>query len=162
MILYLTTSITENATPLSKKVSREIYVYGQSAATESRERYWPAVASLAQLTDTDKPGESAVIPLQMSRVEAEIAAPKQTQDVIEGIVEDVEGDDARVKLHYGDRDNTFIFSASELNAVGAAYAGALFGISVEPDYSYKLVHLKEREQARRAQAPPPDLAFLEE
>jgi hypothetical protein len=161
MTLYITGSSVGKDASISQDVARQVCVYGETKVAEKGERYWPIVAGLPLLTTTEKANDSEVIPLQISRIEAEASAA-QPREVVEGVVDDVEGDDALVRLYYGGRENSFVFSASELKDVGAGYPGAVFGISVKPDYSYAIVHLQEREQAIRAEAPAPDLSFLEE
>lgn len=162
MILYNTGGPAINNTPLSQEIAGQTYSYGQTKSVEKSERYWPTVANYPLVTSASRPGDSEMIPLKMSTIEAQTSAAQAAPEIVEGVVDDIEGDDARVRLHYGNRENIFLFSASELKAVGAGYPGAVFGLSVEPDYSYAIIHLQERENAIRSQAPAPDLSFLEE
>jgi hypothetical protein len=153
-------SVGKYALP-SREVARQVCVYGQTRITDKSERTWPSNLNLPPLTSTEKSADSEVISLPISRTEP-VNTVQQQLELVEGVVDDIEGDDARVRLYYAGRENNFVFSVTELEAVGAGYPGAVFGVSVGTDHSYAIVHLAEREQAIRAQAPPPDLSFLEE
>jgi hypothetical protein len=162
MILYYPTGPDVIQTPLSKELGQQICSYDETKPLKKNETYWPSIMSLPLLTSTSRSDVSEEMPVKMSRIEAETSAVSAKSELIEGVVDDIEGDDARVRLHYGNRENSFLFSVSELKAVGAGYPGAVFGVSIAPDYSYAIVHLEKMERDIRAQAPAPDLSFLEE
>lgn len=80
---------------------------------------------------------------------------------VRGVVDDLDGELARVTLMYADRENPFVFDLNELEAAGADYAGALFEVVIGPSLEYNIVHLAAEEEAARKAAPPLDLSFLD-
>ena len=90
------------------------------------------------------------------------STPAAPEHSVKGVVDDIEGDHARATLSYGGRENRFLLNIDDLKVAGAAYPGALFEIIISGDFSYKIVHSVEEEEAARREAPLPDLSFLDE
>ena len=77
----------------------------------------------------------------------EIPTPQQADlplDRVRGVVDHVGDPHSQVTLLYAGRENQFLFPTSELESVGAAYAGAVFEflLTTEANFTaHSIVHL---------------------
>jgi PHD/YefM family antitoxin component YafN of YafNO toxin-antitoxin module len=76
-------------------------------------------------------------------------------------VDRVDEDHAHVVVISPNSEANIEVPKESLSECGALYAGALLGIVLTGEDTFKFIHLEEEEKERRESAPKPDLSFLD-